>query len=58
MSTPIAAPRPVPTMMGVANPRAHEQAMIKTATAATSPPAASTVAHQPTNVAARADEVL
>ncbi len=38
ISTPCSAPRPVPTMidMGVARPRAHGQAMIKTATAFTS----------------------
>ena len=37
MSTPINAPRPTPTMidMGVAKPRAHGQATINTATAAT-----------------------
>ena len=38
MSTPAVAPRPVPTMiaMGVARPRAQGQAMMSTATAATS----------------------
>ena len=35
INTPAAAPRPIPTMMdiGVARPRAHGHAMIKTATA-------------------------
>ena len=39
ISTPRAAPRPVPTMIavGVARPRAHGQAMISTATAASRP---------------------
>ena len=38
MSTPAWAPRPTPTMidMGVARPRAHGQAMMRTLTAATS----------------------
>ena len=38
MRTPFSAPLPVPTMMaiGVANPRAHGQAMMSTATALTS----------------------
>ena len=35
--TPVMAPRPIPTMMdmGVASPRAHGQAMMRTATAFT-----------------------
>ena len=39
ISTPACAPRPTPTMIdiGVARPSAHGQAMISTATAATSP---------------------
>src|SRR6266511_3536042 len=39
MRMPSSAPRPTPTMMavGVASPSAHGQAMISTATAATSP---------------------
>ena len=39
ISTPAWAPRPTPTMidMGVASPSAHGQAMMSTATAATSP---------------------
>ena len=39
ISTPVAAPRPVPTMIdiGVARPRAQGQAIIRTATALTNP---------------------
>src|SRR4029079_17448582 len=39
IKTPAVAPRPVPTMIdiGVAKPSAHGQAMIRTATALTSP---------------------
>jgi predicted nucleic-acid-binding protein len=58
MSTPIDAPRPVPTMIavGVARPRAHGHATMSTATAATTPSTGSpsTSHHTPKVTAAMA----